>query len=455
MQDFDMENQLAQQRYQQALAAQQKAGQMPQGKMVGNQYVRAHPMQYLSEMLRSYNVGQEKRGAEQELKDLSGKRQTALTEALRKNNEYMTGAPAVAPKTTATEMPTFDDADAATMGGIQGYGATTGGQAAVAPDPYKAASALIESNIPALQTAGINQQMELQKQRLAQAQQQQFMGILQKAQSPQQALQAGVPYEMVKNYTEAKNLGREKVEFKDTGGQLVPVTQYGETPTNVQPLTKTGNPYSDLVINQNGQMVPNAPLVAVKGQIAQKGATNVNVNADKSYFANVAEGIAKQDVATLDAGRGAPKAIETARSIKTLLADPALITGTGANARLSLNKAFQTAGLIDGKTVANTEQLGSLLANQTLSAIKSSGLGAGNGFTNTDREFLEKASSGQITMDVNTLRRIADMNERTGLAAIDKSNSIIRNLNKSGKMGNVPMSEIEIPAIQGFRIIRD
>jgi hypothetical protein len=280
--------------------------------------------------------------------------------------------------------------------------------------------------------------------------------ILQNTTDPQAAIKAGVDPALVKDFFGSKNLGRDKISFKDTGGQLVPVNEYGETPQGVAPLDKTGNPFSDILVRDaNGNLVQNKPLVTAKQGIAKSGATNVNVSADKSYFGNVAEGIAKQDVATLDAGRGAPKAIETARSIKTLLSDPALITGTAANARLSLNKAFQTAGLIDGKTVANTEQLGSLLANQTLSAIKSSGLGAGNGFTNTDREFLEKASSGQITMDVNTLRRIADMNERTGLAAIEKSNSIIRNLNKSGKMGNVPMEFIEIPAASGFRIIRD
>jgi hypothetical protein len=260
---------------------------------------------------------------------------------------------------------------------------------------------------------------------------------------------------MVKNYYESPNLGREKVEFKDVGGQLVPVTQYGDTPTGVQPLMKTGNPFSDVVVRDAaGNIVPNAPLVQVKGDIARKGATNVNVNADKSYFGNVAEGLAKQDVGAIDAARSAPKAIETARSIKALLNDPNLITGTGANARLALNKAFQTAGLIDGNTVANTEQLGSLLANQTLSAIKSSGLGAGNGFTNTDREFLEKASSGQITMDVNTLRRIADINEKTGLATIAKGNSIIQNLQNSGQMGNVSLEQVQVPVTPGFKVIR-
>lgn len=140
-----------------------------EGQMVSGHYVAPHFTQILAETLRGYSDIQDEKKYDQQLKDLSGKRQEAMLGALRKSNEYMTGAPAVASKTTATEIPTFDDADAASMQGIQGYGTTSGGQPAVAPDPYRAANALIESGIPALQTAGINQQMEFQKTNASEA----------------------------------------------------------------------------------------------------------------------------------------------------------------------------------------------------------------------------------------------------------------------------------------------
>jgi hypothetical protein len=57
----------------------------------------------------------------------------------------------------------------------------------------------------------------------------------------------------------------------------VPVTKYGDTPQGVQPLTKTGNPFSDLVVRDAaGNIVPNAPLASVKTGIAKAGATNVD-----------------------------------------------------------------------------------------------------------------------------------------------------------------------------------
>lgn len=276
MQDFDMENQLAQQRYQQALAEQNKPLSSPQGKMVGNIYVRSNPMEALISGLRMKQAKDELGASKQDLKDLQGKRQSAIADALRGFGEKSTGAPAVASSTTPAQMPSFDEADAATMQGVSGYGATTGAQAARAPDLRGAYADLMAAPDASLRQMGMKGMMEQQAKQAALAQQQQYMGILQKAQSPQQALQAGVPYEMVKNYTEAKNLGREKVEFKDVGGQFVPVTQYGETPTNVKPLGKTGNPFSDLILSKDGVMVPNAPLVGAKQSIAKAGATNVD-----------------------------------------------------------------------------------------------------------------------------------------------------------------------------------
>jgi hypothetical protein len=155
MQDFELENQLATQRYQQALAAQQKAGQMPQGKMVGNQYVRAHPMQYLSEVLRSYNAGNERRGAEQELKDLRGKRQETEARDMSAFVSALRGTPAQASTTTPAQMPSFDEADAQSMQGIQGYGATTGAQAARAGDPMAAYSLAAASQSPTIRQMGM------------------------------------------------------------------------------------------------------------------------------------------------------------------------------------------------------------------------------------------------------------------------------------------------------------
>jgi hypothetical protein len=214
------------------------------------------------------------------------------------------------------------------MQGVQGYGATTGAQAAIPGDPMAAYSLAAASQSPTLRKVGLEGTMSLAseqaKQRTAQAQQQKYMDILRNAKTPQDALAAGVPFETVKNFTESKDLGRQKVEFKDTGGQLVPVTQYGETPTGVATLEKTGNPFSDLVLRgPNNQMMPNTPLVGAKTQISKAGATTVdarNFNTQeseqsKSYGKTLGDIRGK----ITQAGFDAPKQLAKLDRMETLL----------------------------------------------------------------------------------------------------------------------------------------
>lgn len=172
--------------------------------------------------------------------------------------------------------------------------------------------------------------------------------------------------------------------------------------------------------------------------------TNVNVNTERSYFGNVAEGLAKSDASTIEAARAAPERVTSARRVlQTLQQNP--ITGTGAQLRLSLDKALSTAGLIDPSRTQATENLMSSLAAGTLDSIRTSGLGAGQGFTDKDREFLERAKSGNIEINAQTLGDLARLNERAGLASIEKGNQTIKRLKKAPGMSGLQTQLEEIP----------
>ena len=62
---------------------------------------------------------------------------------------------------------------------------------------------------------------------------------------------------------------------------------------------------------------------------------------------------------------------------------------------------------------------------------KNSGLGTGQGFSNTDRDFLEKAVSGQITWDRKSLEDLADINEFVARSSINKWNNEFSKIEKS------------------------
>jgi hypothetical protein len=200
----------------------------------------------------------------------------------------------------------------------------------------------------------------------------------------------------------------------------------------------------------NGQIVPNKAYQDYEINKASAGAsrTNISVSTDKKYGEIFGAKIAEQDAAAIDAAKSSHDRIDSSRRVKQLLAQNP-ITGTGAGARLALEKAFVTAGIIDGTNVANTEALASNLASQTLDAIKTSGLGSGQGFTDKDRIFLQEAKSGRIEMNGMTLNRLADLNERAALKSIEKGNSVIRSLKGNKDMGDVVnrLEEIQIPSI--------
>lgn len=237
---------------------------------------------------------------------------------------------------------------------------------------------------------------------------------------------------------------RTKVEVNSATGMAY-------DPYNTKPGAIFADPNKPFAMGPNG-LVPNTAYQNFEMNKSKAGAarTNVSVNTDKSYFGNVAEGLAKNDVALIDAARSAPDRIASAQRVKSILAQNP-ITGTGAEARLSLNKALTTAGLIDGKDVANTETLASMLASQTLDAIRTSGLGSGQGFTDKDRQFLERAKSGNIEMNSESLKRLADLNEQSARQSIKRGNSVIQKLQSSpeaGRMGQ-QLDMVEEPPSAG------
>lgn len=187
-----------------------------------------------------------------------------------------------------------------------------------------------------------------------------------------------------------------------------------------------------------------------RAQLMKEGShpnpTQISLNTEKGYAGNIASGLATQDLAVIDVGRSAPERILSAQRIKSAL-DKNPITGTGAELRLGLDKALATAGLIDPKQTKATEDLASLLASGTLDAIKSSGLGSGQGFTDKDRQFLEKAKSGNISINPGTLRMLADLNEKAATASITKANTVIKKLKANPNMGGVgvDLDEIAVP----------
>jgi hypothetical protein len=266
---LDIEQQQIQDR---AKRYQSQAYEAPQGRMVGRHYVAPNILQHIAAGLRGYGSIQGVNQSQQDLKDLQTKRQTGLADALRQYGQDMNPSQLGMGATNLVQDALPDDLKTVTL--PNNYGArvpdATGALEKLASNPY--------SSAVGMEMFKTNAAKQLEKAQ-AKAETQGYANIISaNAGDPQAAVRAGVPSKAVEDYYNAKNIGRDEVKYEDIGGEKVPVTKYGDRPSNVQSLIKTGNPFSDLVVlGPDGKtLVQNTPVVQAKTRISKAGSANVD-----------------------------------------------------------------------------------------------------------------------------------------------------------------------------------
>jgi len=191
-------------------------------------------------------------------------------------------------------------------------------------------------------------------------------------------------------------------------------------------------------------------FVDFQTQMKKAGATNVSLSttADKSYGSQFGEGIAKSDLALRDAAVAAPDILNNIEQQRALLNSGKVYTGVGANAKLNVlafGQALGATGASDNEIIANTQQLQQQRSKSVLSQIKASGLGTGQGFTDKDLAFLERASAGNITLSADTIKRQLEAEEHAAKALAGQWNKRVSTLPQqlTSSMGLAP---VQLPA---------
>jgi hypothetical protein len=86
-------------------------------------------------------------------------------------------------------------------------------------------------------------------------------------------------------------------------------------------------------------------------------------------------------------------------------------TGYGANTLLALARVAGQAGFKPGKDkTADTQTMLKLLREQTLAYLQTRALGSGTAVSDKDREFMERMSGADITLDPQSIKRIIRVN---------------------------------------------
>jgi hypothetical protein len=301
-------------------------------------------------------------------------------------------------------------------------------------------------------------QQQAEQQRKAQ-ENQRLMSILQSS-TPQQAIAAGVPVETVKSYYESRNFGRDKVQFKDVGGQLVPVTEFGDIPANVTPLQKTGDPFKDMLVRGAGdELVPNQPLVGAKRSIAAAGRPTVNVTnrIENKAAENIAGQVGPMLKESATTAEGAVRTLDAANRIINAIDSGKVIAGPLANTRVTVRQAAEILGITgenNAEILANTRAAIRGLSEMTLQGRKQmSGQGA---ITESESKLAEKAMSGDISdLTPAEIKQLAQASARASNWAIKAHQKRIDAASRlPGMEGLMPFFKApEMPADGGANVV--
>jgi hypothetical protein len=193
--------------------------------------------------------------------------------------------------------------------------------------------------------------------------------------------------------------------------------------------TAVGN----FAIDRTGKVIFAAPskegYVDVQGaggkftrqEIPGASALETSRAAGLEYGKEAAGTAAKRDAETYSTASSAQTNVDRANQIIDLIGAGAL-TGTAAEIKLKLARAFNVAGADNNETIKNTEVLVAQLGQNVLDSIKASGLGAGQGFTDKDRIFLERVKGGSIELNPQTLSELARISKSVSAEAVGKWN---------------------------------
>jgi hypothetical protein len=190
----------------------------------------------------------------------------------------------------------------------------------------------------------------------------------------------------------------------------------------------------------------NAPVATALPNAADITAAQSGKVAGAEAIAKTTGNIAGEELGTLHkTAQNAQTVIDQANKIDDLISSGAL-TGTTAEIKLQLAKLFNVAGADNNEIIKNTEILISQLGQNVLNNVKASGLGTGQGFTDKDRDFLEKVVGGSITLNAQTLKELGRISKDVAQKSVSSWNSrldkVSPDIAKNAGWGKVNLTNI-------------
>ena len=210
------------------------------------------------------------------------------------------------------------------------------------------------------------------------------------------------------------------------------------------------DPNKPFSIGPDGKPVANTPYQQFEFGKAKAGKTDVNlaVNTEKSLLTTMGEGLGKQLDSSLAGAQSATNTINTAQQIRQLVSSGKVITGPGADYRVTfarLGDALGVGGKDNAEKLANTAQLVQNLARTELSEAQSN-KGQGQ-FTDAERVLLKRAASGDVNMSNPELLTLSGAMEKSGRSRIQQHQNQVQRLQQMpGAAPLIPFYSVDMPS---------
>lgn len=239
----------------------------------------------------------------------------------------------------------------------------------------------------------------------------------------------------------ARTQGLEDYETKAKIDQQYPTAVSGRPAANIQygseiarlrkNVADAGNDPSKLSQAtqelQDFQYVMSKDPDAVRKQAYSKGAgagkADLEIAAPKAELASTGKAVGESNMALYDTVQSGLATVEKAENLIEHLNSSSAITGAGAEVFKGVErlKALMGSDIAAG-TVADTEILNAMMGSDVFGMIKSLGIGARGLDTPAEREFMREVLTGTITLNRDTIIKLAEIRRDVGQRAIDRWN---------------------------------
>lgn len=192
-------------------------------------------------------------------------------------------------------------------------------------------------------------------------------------------------------------------------------------------------------------------FLAYQERMRKAGATNVpiTVSTEKKYGEAFGGKMAEVDINKFTAAEKAPQMAENANRIIELARNPNIFVGPIADIKLKIARALNVAGANTEEVISNTERLIAATSQSTLDAIKGAGLGAGQGFTDKDLQFLQGVAGGTVTLTAQTLTELAQIQHRAAVRAAEAWNKRSKQMPRDVAAGTgISLEPIVVPPLR-------